>query len=292
MIDTIDKPFPYTFTDIYRVCLRINNLLPAFTQAGYHVVPRFIYPRECRPGATFQVQAEERFEINLILAGEATVRMTRESVVTPGAVVYQEPGTTCRWRGGEHSCLMVFFWLYIDPPAGLPEPRRWPVWPWAVPDWTLITEESRHNIHGWAERAGWRVSTLFSRLLSRSAHVSKPEKPPSYSHEYLPDVVDTYLTQHFGLRITIDDVAAHAQVSRRTLMREYHRRTGTTIMERLLHLRMNAAVYCLLHTNLALADVAVQSGIPDTNYFNRVFRRHFGMPPLVYRKMHREVSEP
>lgn len=281
-------PYPYTFTDVYRVCLRIHGQVPAFVLAGHRVVSRLVYPREARPFTQFTTSTEEYYEVNICLSGEATVTLGSESLVTPGMVVYQEPHTESVWCGSEHGCLMVFLQMTIDSPVRLPAPPRWPEWPWALQDLTLITEESRRNIHGWAERAGWRMAAVLSRVLSRSRDLNKPEKPPSYAHEYLTDVVESYLVQHVALPITIDDIATNAQVSRRTLMREYHRRTGITIMERLLHLRLQCAIFCLTKTSLPLADVAAQSGIPDTNYFSRVFRRHFGVPPLRYRKMTRE----
>ncbi len=284
MSDNTLTPFPYTFTDVYRVCLRISTLVPAFVLAGHQVVSRLVYTRECRPFMGFEVHNDEHYEINICLAGEAVVTGAKDSLVTPGTVVYQEPHTTTAWRSGEHGCLLVFLWMSIEPFARLPEPQRWPVWPWALYDLALITEESRNNNHGWAERAAWRTATVFSRVVSRSPDLNKPEKPPSYAHEYLPDVVERYLAHHLASPITIDEIAATAQVSRRTLLREYRRRTGLTIMERLRQMRMNGAVFCLLQTSLPLADIAVQIGIPDTNYFCRVFHRHFGMPPLQYRK--------
>ena len=205
--------------------------------------------------------------------------------VTAGSIVYQGPQQVSQWQVAKHAMLVAYLRLTVDPLVHLPEPAQWPVWSFVLQDMMLIIEESRQNSLGWPERAGWRLATTLSRVLSRSPDLHKPEKPPSYAHDYLLPVVDNYLIQHLAFPITIDDVAAHAQVSRRTVMREFHRRSGETIMERLTKLRMDAAVYCLLETSLQLADIAVQVGIPDTNYFNRVFHRHVGLSPLRYRKM-------
>ena len=99
-----------------------------------------------------EAQTGEYYEINICLAGDATVIAGKEVVITPGAIVYGEPQTTYRWQGGEHNCLLLYLWLSVDPPIRLPEPSRWPVWPWVLQDATLMTEESRSNIHGWAEQ--------------------------------------------------------------------------------------------------------------------------------------------
>ena len=285
-------PFPYTFTDLYRVCLRINGLLPSFVLAGHQVTPRLVYLREYAPEMTLATHSDDSFEINICLIGHATIRLGAEASVTPGTVVYQEPHTTCQWRNGEQGCLTIFLRMSVEPLLSLPQPERWPVWPWVLDDLSLIIDESRHNLFGWAERAGWRLSTVLSRVLARSSDLGKAEKPPSYAHDYLPDVVETFLARHLAFPITIEQVASHAQVSSRTLMREYRRRTGLTVMQRLQQLRMQAALYCLQETSLPLADIAVQSGIHDTNYFSRVFRRHHGVPPMQYRAAWRKHALP
>ena len=48
----------YTFTDLYRVCLRINTLIPSFVLAGHKVIPRLVYVREYTAGKIFDVKSE------------------------------------------------------------------------------------------------------------------------------------------------------------------------------------------------------------------------------------------
>lgn len=278
-------PFSYTFTDLYRVCLRINTLIPSFVLSGHKVIPRLVYVREFTAGKLFDVVSDDQYEINICLSGEATVSLEKSHHVAAGSIVYQGPQQVSHWQVAKNSMLIAYLRVTVNPFVNLPEPAQWPVWSFVLQDMMLIIEESRQNSSGWPERAGWRLATTLSRVISRSPDLHKPEKPPSYAHDYLLNVVENYLIQHMALPITIDDVAAHAQVSRRTVMREFHRRSGETIMERLTKLRMEAAVYCLLKTSLPLADIAVQVGISDTNYFNRVFHRHVGTSPLRYRKM-------
>lgn len=40
----------------------------------------------------------------------------------------------------------------------------------------------------------------------------------------------------------------------------------------------------LRSTELPIADVCTQVGMPDAQYFSRVFKSYFGMPPSAYRE--------
>ncbi len=48
--------------------------------------------------------------------------------------------------------------------------------------------------------------------------------------------------------------------------------------------RMEIARELLLEGDLSIARVAETVGYPDSFYFSQVFKKHFGNPPLQYRK--------
>ena len=48
--------------------------------------------------------------------------------------------------------------------------------------------------------------------------------------------------------------------------------------------RMEIARELLLGGDLSIAHVAESVGYPDSFYFSQVFKKHFGKPPLQYRK--------
>ncbi len=48
--------------------------------------------------------------------------------------------------------------------------------------------------------------------------------------------------------------------------------------------RMEIARELLLGSDLSIARVAESVGYPDSFYFSQVFKKHFGKPPLQYRK--------
>ncbi|WP_438445988.1 helix-turn-helix transcriptional regulator [Gorillibacterium sp. sgz5001074] len=62
---------------------------------------------------------------------------------------------------------------------------------------------------------------------------------------------------------------------------------GMTPLQYVLHLRLEEARKLLTHTVLTIPEIAEQVGIPETNYFVRLFSKKLGMPPGAYRKMRR-----
>ena len=63
---------------------------------------------------------------------------------------------------------------------------------------------------------------------------------------------------------------------------------GCSVGERIRELRLREAKRLLREGRLSVAAVAAQVGIPDYNYFARVFKAAEGMPPSVYRKRQRQ----
>lgn len=60
--------------------------------------------------------------------------------------------------------------------------------------------------------------------------------------------------------------------------------TGMTPLQYLHRLQMEHARSLLHRTDLTVQEVADRAGQPNVNYFNRLFRKHFGMSPGQYRK--------
>jgi len=60
--------------------------------------------------------------------------------------------------------------------------------------------------------------------------------------------------------------------------------TGMTPLQYLHRLQMEHARALLHQTELTVQEVADQAGQPNVNYFNRLFRKHYGTSPGQYRK--------
>jgi AraC family transcriptional regulator of arabinose operon len=67
--------------------------------------------------------------------------------------------------------------------------------------------------------------------------------------------------------------------------RVFKQETGVTPMRWVEERRMEAARQYLSGTSKTVAEIAAAVGYPDPFYFSRVFRKHYGHPPLRYRKL-------
>ncbi|MFT4127045.1 MAG: GlxA family transcriptional regulator [Gordonia sp. (in: high G+C Gram-positive bacteria)] len=106
-----------------------------------------------------------------------------------------------------------------------------------------------------------------------------------------------------GLRALLDDVvanpaadhsiasmASHAAVSERHLVRTFHEHVGMTPARFVEQVRLEAAKVLLTTTDLGQDTVARRTGLGTPDTMRRVFRRHLGISPGVYRKRFRTTG--
>lgn len=84
--------------------------------------------------------------------------------------------------------------------------------------------------------------------------------------------------------ITVDDVADHVEISRRSLEQRFSRHAGRTIHQAIWGAHLSRAQYLLRATDLSVLEVAVRSGFASHASLTNYFRRHAGLTPTEYRK--------
>lgn len=95
-----------------------------------------------------------------------------------------------------------------------------------------------------------------------------------------------FIATHAHQRISVDDIAAHAGLSRRTLERRFKCAVGRTIGEEITHARLEIAKRHLFEPILPVKIVARQSGFRDSSQLCAVFQRELGISPGQFRKTH------
>ncbi|WP_280260388.1 helix-turn-helix domain-containing protein [Nocardia abscessus] len=83
--------------------------------------------------------------------------------------------------------------------------------------------------------------------------------------------------------LSLDDLAAHARTSVRTLTRRFHEETGLSPQKWLLHQRLHRARELLESTTLPMDQVARYSGIGSAESLRQHMIRHVGVSPSGYR---------
>ena len=82
-----------------------------------------------------------------------------------------------------------------------------------------------------------------------------------------------------------ESLARIAGISIRHLDRLFRARIGCTIGQHLQSLRLERARNLLRQTSLSVLEVAVASGFASSAHFSRAYRKRFGHPPRVERKL-------
>jgi len=91
-----------------------------------------------------------------------------------------------------------------------------------------------------------------------------------------------YLRAHFQEKLRLEDLCAHAGMSRSTLLRTFTRAKGITPYRYLETLRINAAK-ALLARGTRPAEAALRAGFSDQSHFTNQFVRYTGVSPGAYR---------
>jgi AraC family transcriptional regulator len=92
-----------------------------------------------------------------------------------------------------------------------------------------------------------------------------------------------FIERHAVGRIRINDVAAHAGMSRSHFFREFSHRVGTSPLHVIDAVRISWAAERLLKTNTPIADLGDELGFSTPSHFGRFFAAHIGLTPSEYR---------
>ncbi|HEX2955171.1 MAG TPA: helix-turn-helix transcriptional regulator, partial [Bacillota bacterium] len=83
--------------------------------------------------------------------------------------------------------------------------------------------------------------------------------------------------------LNLEEVARQVCVTPYYLSRLFHAEMGMTFTDYLTKTRLEKAVQ-LLQNGVSVKEICYQVGYNDPNYFSRLFRKVFGVPPTEYRK--------
>ncbi|MER5895455.1 helix-turn-helix domain-containing protein [Streptomyces sp. NPDC001876] len=110
-------------------------------------------------------------------------------------------------------------------------------------------------------------------------------------HEYAPtprgstlEPLLAWLQDNLGTELTLADMAAHAGVSTRTLIRRFREQTGTTPLQWLHRARIRQAQHLLESTQHTVERIGAQVGFGSPTAFRDRFKKSTGVSPHSYRR--------
>lgn len=94
-----------------------------------------------------------------------------------------------------------------------------------------------------------------------------------------------YVEDHYTEHITIEDMAELTCYSKSHFMKFFKQNTGSAFIDYLNDYRLTIAERLLKTSDSPVLEIAAQSGFDNLSYFNRIFRRKYGMSPGKARKL-------
>lgn len=103
-----------------------------------------------------------------------------------------------------------------------------------------------------------------------------------YIHESL-----VYIERNFQNDITIEDLADNCGLDRSYFGKIFHKATGRSPQEFLIHYRMTKATELLRMSELSIEDISHAVGYQNSQHFSRAFKRIFNISPREWRSLHK-----
>ena len=139
----------------------------------------------------------------------------------------------------------------------------------------LLDELQVYNI-GFIEAAAHMMAgCLHSVLLEDAFHI---HDDPIWMR------IDRFIDDNLHTPLRLEMIAKHNFVSPSTVSHKVKKATGKSVGEVIQSRRMVQARNYLVRTDIKISEIAQMVGIPDYNYFTRMFRKAYGCSPSKYRK--------
>ncbi len=122
------------------------------------------------------------------------------------------------------------------------------------------------------------INLIFSELLAgRSSN-------PHYVRRAVDTINTLYMTP-----LTVEGIAGSLGLDRRYLGRIFKERTGKSVQEYLIGVRMEQSKR-LLRDGISVGDTALRVGYTDSFNFSKMFKKYCSVSPKQYAMMHREIK--
>ena len=101
----------------------------------------------------------------------------------------------------------------------------------------------------------------------------------------------SYIQENYKQKISLEDIAKNANLSRSECSRFFKRMTGQTPFEYLISYRINQSTLLLRNTDLSITEISDEVGFGSVSYFIEKFRKQISYTPKDFRNFCVEVIE-
>ena len=113
----------------------------------------------------------------------------------------------------------------------------------------------------------------------------------SHTEKKRVDILRKFIQENYAGKITLDDIAASAHISRGECCRIFKRLYDITPFQYLMHYRLTRSVYYLSETDKNLSQIAQSVGFCSSSYYTKCFRAEYNCTPLKFRQTQHRLAE-
>ena len=123
-----------------------------------------------------------------------------------------------------------------------------------------------------------------SRVLSSSsmAHASQDVEGRRVQ------MVKQYISDHYSEDLRLETLASMAGMSPSAFSRFFHQRTGRTLMDFIIDVRLSHATRLLVDTTQGVSEICYACGFNNLSNFNRIFKARRGYAPRDFRGLYKK----
>lgn len=105
------------------------------------------------------------------------------------------------------------------------------------------------------------------------------------NHNYsIESQIDKYIHKHLSTQLSVSSLCTEFHLSRHEIYDICKKCFHATPAEYIKKCRLSYACTLLTTTDYPVYDIAIRCGVPDYNYFSKVFKSEYGMSPTIYKK--------
>ncbi|MGP4042029.1 AraC family transcriptional regulator [Gracilibacillus sp. D59] len=127
----------------------------------------------------------------------------------------------------------------------------------------------------------WVVKWLTEQVIT--PYITFLEDNMNMELKAVVDKIVSYIEEHYMEDISLESCAEYVDTTPYTLSKAFKKVHGVNFIDYLTKVRMTKAKELLLQTNMKINEIAEAVGYRHS-YFNRIFKKHVGLPPSQYRK--------
>ncbi|WP_431028894.1 helix-turn-helix transcriptional regulator [Lysinibacillus sp. LZ02] len=96
---------------------------------------------------------------------------------------------------------------------------------------------------------------------------------------------EDYIESHLSEKISLDDLANNANMSKYHFHRLFRKYNNETVKQFVTRIKVErSGIFLAVRNDLSITDIALRYGYNDASTFNKAFKKYIGMSPLEYRK--------